>query len=200
MPRVPKQSRSKATVDAIVEAGFLAVAERSPSVSTRYIADIAGVSVGSLYEYFDNKDAIFKVMHQRFVDDVLALIAEVAPQMLVLPTEAGLRQLLNAFKSLLLQNDQRYLLAAKGLIHLRTADYVQPVRDILMNLVVQLMASRPEYARIKDVDTMAYILINSSIHLLIDHLSSEQPPISFDQLVDGLVLIISTFVPLEGTD
>lgn len=195
MPRKPKQSRSKATVDAIIEAGFLAVAERGPSVSTRYIADIAGVSVGSLYEYFSNKDAIFNAMHQRFVDDVVALIAEIVPQMLVLPIEAGTRQLLNAFKGLLLKNNQRYLLAAQQLIHLRTADYAQPIRDILMNLVVQLLASRSEYAHIKNVDTMAYIVINASIYLFIDHLSSEQPPISFDQLVDGLVSIISTYAP-----
>lgn len=194
MPRNPKQSRSRATVEAIIEAGFMAVAERGSEVSTRYIADLAGVSVGSLYEYFSNKEAIYNAIHQRFVDDVVALIADVAPQMLVLPIEEGSRSLLNGFKQLLLQNNQRYLRVAQELIHMRSADYAQPIREMLMNLVVQLIASRPEYAHLKNVDTMAYIMINSSIYLFIDHLSSEQPPISFDQLVDGLVAVIYRFV------
>lgn len=194
VPRKPKQSRSRATVEAIIEAGFMAVAERGSQVSTRYIADLAGVSVGSLYEYFSNKEAIYNAMHQRFIDDVVALIADVAPQMLVLPIEEGSRSLLNAFKQLLLQNNQRYLRVAQELIHIRSADYAQPIREMLMNLVVQLIVSRPEYANLKNVDTMSYIMINSSIYLFIDHLSSENPPISFDQLVDGLVGVISRFV------
>ncbi|WP_457795115.1 TetR/AcrR family transcriptional regulator, partial [Acinetobacter baumannii] len=51
--RKPRQARAKVTVDTIIEAGFIAVALHGPSgTTTRHIAEIAGVSVGSLYEYF----------------------------------------------------------------------------------------------------------------------------------------------------
>ena len=47
--RKPRQNRSKVTVDTIIEAGFIAVAANGTSgTTTRHIADIAGVSVGSL--------------------------------------------------------------------------------------------------------------------------------------------------------
>ncbi|EPK9966531.1 TetR/AcrR family transcriptional regulator, partial [Acinetobacter baumannii] len=50
--RKPRQARAKVTVDTIIEAGFIAVALHGPSgTTTRHIAEIAGVSVGSLYEY-----------------------------------------------------------------------------------------------------------------------------------------------------
>ena len=51
-----RQARAKVTVDTIIEAGFIAVALHGPSgTTTRHIAEIAGVSVGSLYEYFKTK-------------------------------------------------------------------------------------------------------------------------------------------------
>ena len=65
--RKPRQNRSKVTVDTIIEAGFIAVAANGTSgTTTRHIADIAGVSVGSLYEYFKNTLRIKKKFMMRW--------------------------------------------------------------------------------------------------------------------------------------
>ena len=80
MTRKPQQQRAKATVDAIVEAGFICVADRGAAgTTTRHIADVAGISVGSLYEYFANKEMIFDAMNQRFVADVVAMLQPLVP-------------------------------------------------------------------------------------------------------------------------
>ena len=51
MARKPKQQRSKATVDAIIEAALISIARQGPGATTaRQVADIAGIGVGSLYE------------------------------------------------------------------------------------------------------------------------------------------------------
>src|SRR5512139_245795 len=83
MPRKPRQERSRATVDAIVEAGFLCVARHGIAhTTTRHVADAAGISVGSLYEYFSNKEDVFDAMNRRFVDDVVVLIRQISPEVL----------------------------------------------------------------------------------------------------------------------
>jgi len=59
--RLPLQRRSRETVAAILEAAAKVFGERGYwEATTNHIADVAGVSVGSLYEYFPNKDALIE--------------------------------------------------------------------------------------------------------------------------------------------
>ena len=62
----PRQRRSRQTVDAILEAAARVFSERGyAGCTTNRIAAVAGVSVGSLYEYFPNKDAILVALVER---------------------------------------------------------------------------------------------------------------------------------------
>lgn len=57
--KAPKQARSLATVQAILTAGARVLARESlAGFNTNRIAEVAGVSVGSLYQYFPNKAAL----------------------------------------------------------------------------------------------------------------------------------------------
>ncbi|WP_252258306.1 TetR/AcrR family transcriptional regulator [Erythrobacter aurantius] len=57
--RKPKQGRSKATVAAIIEAAARILAEQGwAGFNTNAVAARAGVSIGSLYEYFSDKQAL----------------------------------------------------------------------------------------------------------------------------------------------
>ena len=80
MARKPKQQRSKATVDAIVQAALISIASHGPSaITARQIAEKAGIGVGSLYEYFEDKDAIIDAASKRFVSDTVDLIKPLIP-------------------------------------------------------------------------------------------------------------------------
>lgn len=73
--REPRQERSKQTVEAVLEAvRVVARREGAGAVTTNRIAEAAGVSIGTLYQYFPDKHAIFTALHQRHVEQVRAVI------------------------------------------------------------------------------------------------------------------------------
>ncbi len=73
--KVPKQTRSGATVEAILEAAAQVFERRGYAAgTTNRIAERAGVSIGSLYQYFPNKDAILvALVHQHLAEGMAAL-------------------------------------------------------------------------------------------------------------------------------
>lgn len=69
--RQPKQRRAHQTVDAVLDA-VVRVLKREgfDAVTTNRIAEVAGVSIGSVYQYFPDKHAIFAALHQRHVEEI----------------------------------------------------------------------------------------------------------------------------------
>jgi len=64
----PRQRRSRVTYNAILEATTQLLIERGyAATTTNHIAERAGISIGSLYQYFPNKEAIAVELLQRHI-------------------------------------------------------------------------------------------------------------------------------------
>ena len=78
----PKQGRSKVTVDAIFGAVTHILSKDGPvGLTTNKIAEVAGVSVGSLYQYFKNKESIFEAILLKFTEDNLNTFEKILKDM-----------------------------------------------------------------------------------------------------------------------
>jgi AcrR family transcriptional regulator len=75
MRKEPLQARSRATVDAIIQAGARILGDHGwAGFTTNRVAEKAGVSVGSLYQYFPDKLALIEAVRRHHFDDVLRVI------------------------------------------------------------------------------------------------------------------------------
>lgn len=73
--KTPVQGRSKATCDAVLEAAArILVEEGRSALTTNRIAERAGVSVGSLYQYFPGKEAIVAELIREMRRDMVVLL------------------------------------------------------------------------------------------------------------------------------
>ena len=76
--RMPRQARSKALVEAILESAARVLVERGyAGTNTNLVAERAGVSIGSLYQYFPNKDSLIAALHERHATQMCATIETV---------------------------------------------------------------------------------------------------------------------------
>lgn len=88
------QDRSRATVDALVEAtARILVKEGYDGASTNRIADKAGVSIGSLYQYFPGKDALVAAVIDRHNQDVMRVVRSALAEVASLPIAEAVRRL-----------------------------------------------------------------------------------------------------------
>lgn len=198
MPRKPQQSRARATVAAIVDAGFISLARHGiEGTTTRHIAEIAGISIGSLYEYFANKQEVMDAMYQRVVADVVAMIQPLTPHLVKMEIRDAVRTLLYEFRELLLRDDGRYLQYARHAMNVAHRDNLEPINKMLLDLVMQYVLHRPEVARMQNIPVMSYIIINGGMFAVIRHLGERNPMISFDQLAEGLVDMVGYVVEGE---
>lgn len=108
----PRQERARATVEALLEAAAQVFERHGYAAgTTNRIAERAGVSIGSLYQYFPSKDAILLALVERHVDEGVAVLAPLAawltgerraeaPAGAVPPLREGLEALVGAMVAL----------------------------------------------------------------------------------------------------
>jgi AcrR family transcriptional regulator len=92
--KAASQARSRATVAALVEAtARILVEEGFDKASTNRIAEVAGVSVGSLYQYFPGKEALVAAVAARHQQEIMATVRGELAEILAEPVELAMRKL-----------------------------------------------------------------------------------------------------------
>jgi len=99
--KVASQERSRATVEALVEAtARILVKDGFDKASTNRIAQVAGVSVGSLYQYFPSKEALVAAVIERHQQEIMQTVRSELAGVLEQPLEKAVRKLVAvAFKA-----------------------------------------------------------------------------------------------------
>ena len=157
MPRrAPQQRRAVATVEAIMDA-VVRIAKRAgvDAVTTNRIAEVAGVSVGSVYQYFPDKRAIFVALHDRHVEQIGRLVEATLVAHADASLEAMLRALLEALIDAHAPDPELYALLDAELPH-RSAG----ARNLEVRLrgALQLAIASHMPAKRRDLDRTLFVV------------------------------------------
>lgn len=163
--RTPVQDRSIATFEAIVEAAAQTFERLGyDRATTNRVAERAGVSIGSLYQYFPNKDALLLALIEDHLDDAATRLRPVLGGLLAdpPPISEGIDRLLDVVVE---------LHAARPALHrvlLDDAPRPPVLRDRLARderaisaVVARYLAARPEVT-VPDVSTAATLLVRTT--------------------------------------
>ncbi|WP_410211404.1 TetR/AcrR family transcriptional regulator [Aquirhabdus sp.] len=199
--RQPQQKRAKVSVEAIIEAGFISIAKHGIiHTTTVHIADIAGISPGTLYQYFSNKEAVYEAMERHFIDDILTMLNAITPELIQMDVRGATTQILNTFTEMLLKDDGRYLKYSRQAMHLldpHLSNYIKEIEKKLQEVIIQYVMHHPDLMRIRNIPTFSYMVINGGILIILRYLSDPTPSISFEQLIEGLGNMAVSYIASE---
>jgi AcrR family transcriptional regulator len=91
--KLATQERSRATVDSLIEAtARILVKEGFDKASTNHIAEVAGVSIGSLYQYFPGKEALVAAVIERHQQEIMQTVRGESARASMEPLEEAMRR------------------------------------------------------------------------------------------------------------
>lgn len=159
----PLQERSRALVEAILEAGARVLAERGwEAATTARIAEVAGISIGSLYQYFPDKVSLAAALIERQSEEEQAFHAA---RLAAVPEDASLQATLRAVveSALAFQAERRPLHRAllDAMPHVGRHDLlVDRVRASALGLRHLLERHRAQIAH-DDLDLATHVVVNA---------------------------------------
>jgi AcrR family transcriptional regulator len=154
----PKQERSEALVDAILEAAAKELVTKGYALATtNRIADAAGVSVGSLYQYFPSKDAIAVELMRRYRASRIEIVRSKLEPIAERPLGDVVRSLLEAlFHADAVERDLLAVLVER-VVWTEAHHEFRGYEDKLTEIVAA--ALRRAGVRIDDYELAAYFLV-----------------------------------------
>jgi AcrR family transcriptional regulator len=156
------QSRSRATVDALVEAtARILVRDGYDKASTNRIADMAGVSIGSLYQYYPSKEALVAAVidrhNRRIMRRVRTVLTEIASQ----PIERAVRRLVAAAIEAHRIDPKLHRVLAEQIPRVGRLENVEALNREGYALSRGFLESRRDELRVRDFDMAAFVCATS---------------------------------------
>jgi len=203
--RDPRQERSRETVAVILQAAAEVFAKLGyAGATTNKIAERAGYSIGSLYQYFANKDEILLVLLERHHEEAHAIIDRAGEKLADrdVPLEQGLRCLLEGLLDMHAQNPALSRVLAHGIHRFEGRRACKDDEDErYVEEVTAILDRRPE-VRVEDTRSAALVVVHT-VELLIRWLGHDAPRAvdagSFiDQMLTMLLRYLAPSTPREN--
>ena len=173
--KAPRQSRSQATVTAILDATARILVERgSTAASTNAVAERAGVSVGSLYQYFPNKEALVSAVQARHGEQMMAAIQRALTKAMDATLEDALAGLVEAAVEAHRVDADLHRVLEERLGTMAVDAMHDKYTDVMEDRIVALLARHRDEITAPDLKLAAYLLMNAA-HALIHAVVLQRP-------------------------
>jgi AcrR family transcriptional regulator len=190
----PVQARSTASVDAILKATVQVLLKvGKDKLTTTRVASRAGVSVGTLYQYFPNKSALLRAAMRLHVEEILAEVDKVCVAQRGQPVEQMAEALAVAFLAVKMR-DPKMSRALYGVSSDVEGAKIAATGVMRVNrAIVGLLESAPEVLK-TERQVMAMVLQSTIAGVKRQLLESDMPEAQFGVMQRELVLVVRSYV------
>jgi AcrR family transcriptional regulator len=193
--KLPRQRRAKQTVDAILEAtAHILTHEGYDAVNTNLIAERAGVSIGSLYQYFPNKEALFAALKTRHELEMFSILESNAARAEAPSLDAMLRAVVSAVHEAHERDPALHSAIETSLAHLDDGHLKEELALAFERQTRKLLDRHKDEIRRPDLalaTRMALVVVESVMHEVVGRTKTTA---ARRKAVDELIILLTAYL------
>ncbi|MFL6600863.1 MAG: TetR/AcrR family transcriptional regulator [Steroidobacteraceae bacterium] len=185
--KIAFQERSRATVDALVEAtARILVKEGFDKASTNRIAAVAGVSVGSLYQYFPSKEALVAAVIERHQQQIMQTVRGELAEVLAQPVEKAMRKLVTVAVKAHRVDPKLHRVLAEQIPRVGKLEKLETFNRENYTLFRTYLESHRDELRVDDLELASFVCV-TSIEALTHNAVLHYSKILSDEKMEALI-------------
>lgn len=194
MRKRPQQERSRQMVATLLDATARCIAERGlDGTTTPVIAEMAGVSVGSLYQYFDDRESLIEALVEKLAGDIA-----MALKRLPMDEATSLRDMVGmAIRfgfSMMHSSNGLYLELTRNWHRMPTRRVADVLQQHFLELARVYFLKHYREHPIENLQVRIFIIANSTLFTMVRLVSEENAMIKEDAVAEGLTQMIVGFL------
>lgn len=193
--KAPRQQRSIATVEAIVQAMTrVLIKDGYEGASTNRVAKEAGVSVGSLYQYFPSKEALVLAVMEQHANSMTERMQARMMELAGASIEDAARELTHLFIANHQQNPKLHRVLIEQVPKVGALQKLRELNRLYEQMLISYMEFHRETLEVKDLATAAYVIVQTTEALCHDAVCHRQDLIDNGKLEDQIVRFVLGYV------
>jgi AcrR family transcriptional regulator len=180
--RKPKQDRSRATSDFILQAALELISQDGyANLTTNNIAERAGVNIASLYRYFPNKEAVVTTLFETVSSHAATTMKSALTKWIDVDIDEAMPRLVKIFLKIFQDNEIVLLRLPLEMPELRSASTAYEINHLIRGVSRMYFEQHCHQLSFKDVETALFFTENNILgnvsHFILnkpEHITTEK--------------------------
>ncbi len=191
----PQQARSRVTVTAILDAMTRILDQEGPdAATTTRVAEVAGVSIGTLYQYFSHRDAILDALQDREFERAMELMENVLASDAQGPGREVAREVIQGLLRLYAAAPGLHRVLALEGLRVTPTDRVHAFDMRVVALIRNFLACSALPIRRANVDAAAFVVFQSVRAAMLARMLESPPALDDETLTEELTDMIFMYL------
>jgi AcrR family transcriptional regulator len=188
------QERSRLTVEALLEAtARVLMKDGYDRASTNKIAAVAGVSIGSLYQYFPSKEALVAAVIDRHMHEMMQAVRDALAKVATRPIEVAARELVSVMLDAHRVNPKLHRVLAEQTPRTGRLENIEAIDREAYALVRGYLEAHRDELDVVDPDVAAFVCV-TAVEALTHAAVVRRPEILTDEKAGRLVEDVTRLV------
>jgi AcrR family transcriptional regulator len=193
--KAPQQQRAQATVEALMTAtARILVQEGYDRASTNRIAEAAGISIGSLYQYFPNKEALVAELVERMLSEEFAVLSQALPALRGGPLKSAVRELLEALIRIHVREPELRRIILEQVPRVGRLEKMLDRQSQIAQIVRDHLGERGAEIRPRNLEMTAFILVHAVEAVIHSAVSKHPEYIARREFVDEVSELVLRYL------